>query len=315
MHCPKQVHRMTELDYENCISAIDFSSPALNSHQNTQSSQNTPVWWSDDGQKNTWQDHYVARRRVFPDGMAEVTVCKERSFFGPALTPQTRSNRGESDKRESNDDDSARRAKKQVRLCCKTISADRMITLTYRENMVDRVQALKHWQEFCRRMGKNKAFHYVAVIEEQERGALHFHVAVAGRQMYALLRSIWQSILGKGDDGEQMGQVNVRDPHKFGFGNKGAHKIASYIAKYCGKDMAARGLNEKRYFRSRGIVVPLVDYWRIPATSMLGAAEAAFAAIAGHSLVGLQSWCNNGLGIVYLATEPGMPELDLSCPF
>lgn len=33
-------------------------------------------------------------------------------------------------------------------------------------------------------MSKHKQFLYVAVIEEQERGAIHFHVAVHGRQSY-----------------------------------------------------------------------------------------------------------------------------------
>lgn len=297
---------MTELDYENDLSSIDFS-PVVDVHVAR------PDWWVDDRTKNTWNDVYVARKRVFPDGQCEVTVCKERTFIGPAVTPKTRAVRGESDKRAENDEDASRRAKKNVRLCCKAIGADRMVTLTYRENMCDRSQALKHWQEFCRRMGKHRAFHYVAVIEEQERGALHFHVAVAGRQMYALLRSIWQSILGLGPDGEQMGQVNVRDPHKFGFGNKGAHKIASYIAKYCGKDMACRGLNEKRYFRSRGVVVPEVQFWRLKSTDMLSAVYAAFGALEGHSLVGLQTWCNNALGVVYLASEPGY--LPIEVPF
>ena len=70
--------------------------------------------------------------------------------------------------------------------------------------MLDRELALKHWKACCRKLGKHKQFHYVAVIEEQARGALHFHVAVAGRQMYALQ----QGILGRGPNGEQMGQVH-----------------------------------------------------------------------------------------------------------
>lgn len=299
---------MNELDIETALSSIDFSNSDIEpSHK--------PDWWSDDGIKGTWQDTYVARRRVFEDGQCEVTVCKERFFVGPAITPQTRAKRGTSEKREENDDDAGRRAKKQVRLCCKTIGADRMITLTYRENMVDRETALRHWDLFRRKLGKHKQFHYVAVIEEQERGALHFHVAVAGRQMYALLRSIWQGVVGRGPDGEQMAQVNVRDPHKFGFGVKGAHKIASYIAKYCGKDMQSRELDQKRYFRSRGIVVPEVQFWRLHSTDMLSAVNAAVAAIGGHSLAGLQSWCNNALGVVYLATEPGFLSSEDQCPF
>lgn len=299
---------MNELDRGDEFSSIDFGGEVA-------PSQHKPDWWVDDGQRGTWQDGYMLRRRVFPDGQAEVTVCREKSFKGAALTPKTKAKRGESENRESNDDDAGRRAKKNVRLCCKTIGADRMVTLTYRENMVDRVQALKDWKAFCRRLGKVKAFHYVAVIEEQVRGALHFHVAVKGRQHYATLRSVWQHVLGRDAEGREMGQVNVRDPHKFGFGNKGAHKLASYIAKYCGKDMQCRDLDEKRYFRSRGIVVPQVDYWRLPCTSQLGAVEAAFAALTGHSLAGLQSWCNNNLGVVYLATEPGwLSDADI-CPF
>jgi hypothetical protein len=300
---------MNELDYEVALESIDFSSEVVEQGHK-------PAWWEDGRTKGTWNDTYTARQRVFPDGQTEVTVVKERFFVGPAEWPKTRAKRGESEKREENDEVASRAAKKRVRLCCKAISADRMVTLTYRANMTDRAQALKHWKEFCRRLGKHKTFHYVAVIEEQERGALHFHVAVAGRQMYALLRSIWQSVVGLGEDGQQMAQVNVRDPHKFGFGNKGAHKIASYIAKYCGKEMACRGLNEKRYFRSRGVVVPAVTSWRLPhCSNMLDAARAAFSAIAGHSLVGLQTWVNNGLGIVYLATEPGSVDLVDVCPF
>lgn len=299
---------MNELDDADEFASIDFSPFVADS-------AHKPDWWVDDGQRGTWQDGYTARRRVFPDGQCEVTVSRERFFKGAAVTPKSKAKRGESDKREANDDDAGRRAKKQVRLCCKSIGADRMVTLTYRENMVDRSVALKHWDSFRRKLGKHKQFHYVAVIEEQERGALHFHVAVSGRQMYALLRSIWQSILGRGPDGEQMGQVNVRDPHKFGFGTKGAHKIASYIAKYCGKEMQCRDLDQKRYFRSRGVVVPEVQTWRLPCTDQLGAVRAAFAALYGHSLVGLQTWCNNGLGVVYLATEPGLLDSTADCPF
>ena len=271
-----------------------------------------PDYWSDDGKG--WQDTYTARRRVYPDGQCEVSVCKDRFFVGAALPLKPRAKRGESDKREQNDDDAGRRAKQKVRECCKTIGADRMVTLTYRENMVDRETALKHWKAFCRRLGKVAQFHYVAVIEEQERGALHFHVAVHGRQNYVLLRSIWQRVLGLGPNGEQMGQVNVRDPHRFGFGQNGAHKLASYIAKYCSKAMEARQLDQKRYFRSRGIVVPEAQSVRLKCTSMLGAVQAAFSIAAQFGMEGIQTWCNNALGVVWLSTAPNT-HLELECPF
>lgn len=298
---------MTELDYEVALSSIDFI-------EHVENTSHRPDWWTDDGRG--WQDTYVARKRVFPDGQCEVSVCKERFFVGSSGAITARSKRGESEKREQNDDDAGRRAKKQVRLRCKTISADRLVTLTYRENMTDRARALKDFDAFRRRVGKVKDFHYVAVIEEQERGALHFHIAVHGRQNYALLRSIWQRVLGVDAEGRQLGQVNVRDPHRFGFGQKGAHRIASYIAKYCGKDMQCRDLNQKRYFSSRGIVMPEVIYWRIKGCmNQLDAARAAFAAIVGHVHDGLQTWCNNALGVVYLCTGPGFVEDRDLCPF
>lgn len=300
---------MTELDYEVAVSSIDFS----DNHENV---SHKSADWVDDRVRNTWQDGYTARRRVFEDGQCEVTVSYEKRFQGAAIMPKNRTKRGESENREANDDDAGRRAKKNVRHRCKTIGADRMITLTYRENMVDRERALKHWKAFCRRLGKVSHFHYVAVIEEQQRGALHFHVAVQGRRNYALLRSIWQSVLGTDAEGRQLGQVHVRDPHRFGFGSKGAHKLASYIAKYCGKEMNARDLNQKRYFSSKGIPVPEVESWRLPhVTNMLDAARAAFDLLAGHSLAGMQTWCNNGLRVVHLATEPGFLSNEEVCPF
>ena len=159
-------------------------------------------------------------------------------MIDPTPNKKPAAKRGDSIQREANDA-AGRRAMRNVRLCF----TDRMVTLTYRENMVDRELALKHWKAFCRKLGKHKQFHYVAVIEEQARGALHFHMAVAGRQMYALLRSIWQSILGRGPNGEQMGQVHVRGPHRFGFGVAGAHKIASLSQSTAARKCSAGRLN------------------------------------------------------------------------
>ena len=299
---------MTELDYEKALESIEFT-PVERDEDSRR-----PDYWTDDGVKGTWQDTYTARKRVFDDGQCVVTVTKDRFFVGPAQT-RVKAKRGESENREASEEIAGRRAKQKVSECCKAISADRMVTLTYRENMVDRETALKHWKAFCRKMGKHKQFHYVAVIEHQARGALHFHVAVRGRQMYALLRSIWQGVVGLGEDGKQMAQIHVRDPHSFGFGVKGAHRMAAYLAKYCGKQMECRELDQKRYFRSRGIVVPEVEYWRLPnCTNMLDAVHAAFRAVEGHTMEGLITWCNNALGVVYLATAPGIPMLT-ECPF
>ena len=278
-----------------------------------ESEQKSPGW-NTDGIKNTWNDRYMARKVLFPDGQMEVTVCREKHFIGPAYTGNKQTKRGESENRERNESVAGRAAKKRVRQACKTIGADRMITLTYRANMTDRETALKHWDRFRRRMRKFKEFHYVAVIEEQERGALHFHVAVNGRQSYHLLRSIWSSIVGVDEQGRSMSNIDVRNPSKFGFGKEGVHKLAAYIAKYCAKEMDCRDLDQKRYFASRGIPKPEVQSWPIASVTALGAVQTAFAIAESGLLDGAQFWYNKALDVIWIATARP-PSLICICPF
>lgn len=264
----------------------------------------TANWLLDDGPmlKTTW----MVYDRQFPDGQRE--ICTTRSVrikqIG-SLPLQNRSKRGESEKREQNNEDSAKRAKQAVRLRCKSISADRMLTLTYRENMKDWKRLLKDWDSFRRRMAKFKQFHYVATVERQERGAFHIHVAVRGRQVYQLIRSIWQKIVGLTDDGKQAGQINVRDPHKFGFGKHGAHKLAGYISKYISKDQDTHDLNKKRYWSSRGIVVPEKNYYQLPyGTDVFAAYSHVMQLAADHNSDGMTFFSNQALGVCWVATAP-----------
>jgi hypothetical protein len=259
-----------------------------------------------------WNDTFTARRRVFANGCAEITVTQDKFFVGRSGSvgcgSPSKAVRGESKNKEMSERVNGQRARKNVRLLCKEISADRMVTLTYRENVTDRARAISDWKKFCRAMGKNKAFHYVAVMEEQERGSIHFHVAVHGRQSYHLLRSIWSGIVGTGPDGQSMCYVHVREPSKFGFGKNGGHKLASYISKYCGKSMSVRSLNEKRYFRSYGIVLPVLESWRLPSTTMLHAVQTAFLIASEYGLSGSQYWVDNGLRCCWIATAPGSAD-------
>ncbi|MCA1323761.1 hypothetical protein [Herbaspirillum sp. alder98] len=273
-----------------------------------------PDWWDDDGIKNTWNDRYVARKVVFPDGQMEITVAKEKHFIGPAITPKSRKPRGESENRERNDQTAGRAAKKRVRQACKTIGADRMITLTYRQNVTDRERALKDWDKFRRRVGKHNQFLYVAVIEVQERGAIHFHVAVRGRQCYHLLRSIWSGIVGKDEAGRSMSNIDVRNPSKFGFGKEGVHKLAAYIAKYCSKEMSSRTLEQKRYFCSRGIPKPDVISWPLVCNKSIDAVRTAFLIAEAGGLSGAQYWYNKGLDVIWIATPPCAAQFE-TAPF
>ncbi|MBB3212681.1 hypothetical protein FHW67_001964 [Herbaspirillum sp. Sphag1AN] len=266
--------------------------------------EETARWLLDDGPvlKTTWTIY----DRKFADGQRELCATRTTRIkqSGPLPYPN-HAQRGESENRDENDDDSAKRAKQTVRLRCKAISADRMITLTYRENMQDIVRLKKDWDSFRRRMGKCKQFHYVATIERQERGAFHIHVAVRGRQVYQLIRSIWQRIVGTTQDGKSNGQINVRDPHRFGFGQTGSHKLAAYIAKYITLDATGHTLNAKRYWTSRGIVVPEKNFYQLPYGATASTAFAHVMTLAAdHNSHGMTFFSNQALGVCWVATEP-----------
>jgi hypothetical protein len=199
-----------------------------------------------------------------------------------------------------------------VRKRCKAIRADRMLTLSTRANETRIGVWAKWWDEFRRRLNKLQDFHYVAVLERQQRGAWHIHVAVSGRQNWKLLRSIWLSVIGKdGTDGavnDSTGGFKKYCVFKQ-IGGKGRamrHRIATYIAKYIGKDAHASTFNKKRYWTSRGIVMPEVE----PYAHLGRGSDAREGVICAHQCVlsnggtsdGAQFYWNPGIGVFWIAT-------------
>jgi hypothetical protein len=248
---------------------------------------------------SAFRREWVIRGRNFGDGQVEITATRFDRYMGAqrmSLMPKAK--RGESENTEDNLLDAAKRAKQQVRLRCKAIGADRMITLTYRENMEDKTRLKRDFDALRRRLGALGGFQYVAVAERQKRGAWHLHVAVCGRQNYRVLRSIWQSIVGFDN-----GNIHVRNPFK----EKGLrHKLAGYLAKYITKGFSEHAMNEKRYWTSRGVVVPE----RMPIDHILSddpaeALKIAFAAAkrVGATLDRCQTFWRQELGCFWLSTR------------
>ncbi len=122
---------MVELDNGAMLASIDFISEV--------DPEQKPAYWSDDRTKGTRQDTYAAHQHVFPDGQKKLVVSHDKFFIGPAITSKVKAARGKSENRERSEEVAGRRAKKQVSPCCNQFGADRMVTLTYRENMTDRV--------------------------------------------------------------------------------------------------------------------------------------------------------------------------------
>lgn len=210
----------------------------------------------------------------------------------------------------------ARRAKKQVRHLCKTMGVNSLWTLTYRTNLTDRNLALKHLDRFRRRVvALFGEWRYVAVLETQERGALHFHLAthalpsriVQGGvkvKSWNVMRAIWRSVTGEHggnfDEAKRTGRFS--HSHK---AFKTAGQIASYIAGYVAKDMLATGLNRKRYSASKGVDVPApykaMFAGELHLTELI---ELAYAAV-GDNVTG--AWFDSARGIFWIASDDAAP--------
>jgi len=92
----------------------------------------------------------------------------------------------------------------------------------------DRDRAAADWKEFVRLFRvRYPEWKYLAVLEKQERGALHLHVAVQGKQDIRWLLRCWLLAIGQAPEevsawlvggvklGEKsLGAVNVEPPKK-----------------------------------------------------------------------------------------------------
>jgi len=91
-----------------------------------------------------------------------------------------------------------------------------------------------------------------------------------------------------------------------GKGRAMRHRIASYIAKYIGKDADAATFNKERYWTSRGIVVPEVEpYMHLgPESNARAAAVAAHECVLSHgeTCVGAQYFWNQGIEVFWIAS-------------
>lgn len=142
------------------------------------------------------------------------------------------------DREAMNRERSARRARTQVRRLVKAMHLDTMLTLTYRENMVDRGRMARDLDVFIKRVRRAlPSFQYVCVFERQKRGAWHAHLAVQRVQShymhkgvlvksYDLLRAIWRAVVGDGNiDISRAARKRQRD----------VGKLSQYLSKYIAK--------------------------------------------------------------------------------
>lgn len=218
--------------------------------------------------------------REFPS-MVEITAKTTnhqleaaRSYNHGLKGPKKRIEEMEPELRQQKDEEnrtrSIRRARQSIRWLVQSIEADHMVTLSYRENMQD-IDRLKADYDYFRRLvqARYPDWKYVCVVEKQDRGAYHLHIAVKGHQDLNYLRYCWYKVLGcAGATGESvMGQIDITKP--LGRYRNGTQytfhqdKLAAYLTKYMHKAFEEAEHHSKRYWASRkNIPKPKVyRYW------------------------------------------------------
>lgn len=230
---------------------------------------------------------------------------------------------------------SVRRSRQRVRWLVKTIEADHMLTFSYRENVTDE-NKLKTDLQACIRLIRNRYpdFQYVAVREYQERGALHLHMAVKGKQPIKWILYCWLKAIGQ--DNNQLvewyingiplaekskGAVNVRAPSRY-WGGKGdtwkSDKLSGYLTKYIYKDFENTARGSKRYWHTKGIEpIKVMKFW-LGATSFCEALREARDAIVEQGICEAKIWADEDIGNIWISgTAPQFHDgrFVRPCPF
>lgn len=168
------------------------------------------------------------------------------------LYPPVRSRSSEPS--ETNQERAARRAKSKMRKLIMSMRADRMLTLTFRDNITDLDKAQKLFVRFIKLVHASyPSWQYVAVPEKQKRGAWHFHLAVSGFQDVGFLRAAWRSLVD--------GNIDVTSSRTRGDKRAASASIAAYLAKYLAKTFESSELNKHRYRASLGIEINSTTIW------------------------------------------------------
>ena len=193
------------------------------------------------------------------------------------------------EKAERSRSESVRRARKNLRWAILAIEADRLLTLTYRENVVDRERALRDWKAFCRLMELTfPGWQYVCVMESQTRGAIHFHAAIKGFYPVNEVRRLWRRVVGADN-----GNIDIALRKKRWGGESEEFSptaLAFYLAKYVGKEMSSVDRGEKRFFCSRGRPVPVTTRFWIESCLDADAIRRLYRIAAGEKALGASQW-------------------------
>ena len=122
---------------------------------------------------------FSSKTYVYPSGHAETSMVKVPADMMRGKRRTTKKKR--IDMSLENRRRCANRARTAIRRVIMNADLDRLLTLTYRENITNTKKAWHDFTKFIRLVRKHYPnFVYVAVPEFQKRGAVHFHLSIRG---------------------------------------------------------------------------------------------------------------------------------------
>lgn len=197
-----------------------------------------------EGHKSREQNTRVLlKTECYPTGAVRVVIRQVELDADPIIKGGS-PNRTKREKTEQERvDSSVQRTKKTIRQRAMAFRVDRLLTLTYRENMDDRARCYADVTRFIQKcQAVNLIPRYIAVPELQKRGAWHVHIAIRGYMPVLTLRRIWREIVGQDN-----GNIDISYRKR---GGNNPWRIASYLAKYIGKSVAQAAPGERTFWAS-----------------------------------------------------------------
>lgn len=197
--------------------------------------------------------HYIVSRHY--ENCGEVEICGIRLDYGDSLKRgggAGRKNRDKDTMDEATLNKSVARARTGIRRKAMAMGADRMLTLTFKDNVTDITEAWSVFKYFCKLMRKRyrDRWAYIAVPEFQKRGAVHFHLSVADYYHAGTVRRLWRRAAG-----DRGGNIDITSPRNAGKNSWSPKRIAAYLAKYLTKSDAV-DFNKRRYSSGGSIELP-----------------------------------------------------------
>ena len=206
--------------------------------------------------------------KIYPDGTRKITVYKNALYTGVTsddgiyIADDKRTDEMKEADKEHSDFMNLVRTRQNIQDYCLSNDFDMFWTLTFgteRKNDDRAFNRLSEWLKYMKK--KYGLFDYIFIPERHKDGCIHFH-GVTGGFGGEIVKATHRgtNVLHNGY------QVYNSLNWKFGYSTitmiRDKQKTASYITKYVTKDLdqSIVGKGKKKYWSSRGLRRPVVEY-------------------------------------------------------